>query len=292
MNTTGLYPRVQVDVAPVSGVGQAGGVLLTETVRATGLDQALSAASAPGRRPLAQHDPGKVLLDAALALAPGGDCLADVASVPAEPDVYGPAASDPLISRLLTLLASDVDTAERAINTARPRAREAAWTRAGEHAPHRRVTAKHPLIIDLDATLVTAHSEREDARATFKNGFGFPLLAFADHGPDGGGEMLTCLLRPDNAGSNTAAGHKTVIRQALTQVGMGARPGKKVLTRIDGAESTKETIEELVKRRVWYSVGYTLPASTPELYRIIPEHLRRRPTAPTAPHARARTWQS
>src|SRR5690625_3919931 len=100
-----------------------------------------------------------------------------------------------------------------------PRACEAAWTRAGEHAPHRRVTAKHPLIIDLDATLVTAHSEREDARATFKNGFGFPLLAFADHGPDGGGEMLTCLLRPDNAGSNTAAGHKTVIRQALTQVG-------------------------------------------------------------------------
>src|SRR5690625_7107338 len=82
VNTTGLYPRVQVDVAPVSGVGQAGGVLLTETVRATGLDQALSAASAPGRRPLAQHDSGKVLLDLALALAPGGDCLADVASVP------------------------------------------------------------------------------------------------------------------------------------------------------------------------------------------------------------------
>src|SRR5699024_7835707 len=138
--------------------------------------------------------------------------------------------------------------------------------------PNRRVTAKHPLIIDLDATLVTAHSEREDARATSKNGFGSPLLAFADHGPDRGEEMLTCLLRPDNAGSNTAAGHKTVIRQALTQVGMGARPGKKVLTRIDGAESTKETIEELVKRRVWSSVGYTLPASTPELYRIIPEH--------------------
>src|SRR5699024_7245250 len=60
--------------------------------------------------------------------------------------------------------------------------------------------------IDLDATLVTAHSEREHARATFKNGFGFPLLAFADHGPDGRGAMLTCLLRPDNAGSNTAAG--------------------------------------------------------------------------------------
>src|SRR5699024_6122084 len=134
--------------------------------------------------------------------------LADVASVPAEPDVYGQAASDPLISRLLTLLASAVDTAERAINTARPRAREAAWTRAGGHAPHRRVTATHPLIIDLDATLVKEHRGREGALATYNKGFGCSLLAFAGHVPDGGGEMLSCLLRPDNAGSNTAAGHK------------------------------------------------------------------------------------
>src|SRR5699024_348162 len=173
VDTTGLYPRVQVDVASVSAVGQAGGALLTETVRATGLDQALSTALAPWRRPLAQHDPGKVLLDLALALALGGDCLADVASVRAEPDVYGPVASDPTISRLVALLAGDVDAAERAINTARRRAREAAWTRAGEHAPNRHVTAKHPLVIDLDATLVTAHSEKEDARATFKKGVGF-----------------------------------------------------------------------------------------------------------------------
>lgn len=274
MNTTGLYPRVQVDVAPSAAVGQAGGVLLTETVRATGLDQALSVALTPWRRPLAQHDPGKILLDLALTLAVGGDCLADVASVRAEPDVYAQVASDPTISRLLTLLASDVDAAERAIDTARRRAREAAWSRAGKHAPNHRVTAKPPLVIDLDATLVTAHSEKEDARATFKKGFGFhPLLAFADHGPDGGGEMLTCLLRPGNAGSNTAADHQTVIRQALTQVGMGARPGKKVLIRIDGAGSTKKTLEELVKRRVSYSVGWTLPANTPELYRIIPEHV-------------------
>ncbi|MCT1999499.1 transposase, partial [Brachybacterium muris] len=61
MNTTGLYPRVQVDVAPSAAVGQAGGVLLTETVRATGLDRALSQALGPWRRPLAQHDPGKIL---------------------------------------------------------------------------------------------------------------------------------------------------------------------------------------------------------------------------------------
>ena len=85
--------------------------------------------------------------------------------------------------------------------------------------------------------------------------------------------MLACLLRPGNAGSNTAADHKHVIGQALVQAGMGSRPGKKVLIRIDGAGSTKKTLEELVRRRVSYSVGYTLPANAPELYRVIPEHV-------------------
>ena len=69
---------------------------------------------------------------------------------------------------------------------------------------------------------MTAHSENEQARPTFKKGFGFhPLLAFADLGSAGGGEMLACLLRPGNAGSNTAADHATVIGDVLTQAGVG-----------------------------------------------------------------------
>ena len=56
---------------------------------------------------------------------------------------------------------------------------------------------------------MTSHSEKEFARPTFKKGFGFhPLLAFVDHGTGGSGEMLACLLRPGNAGSNTAADHR------------------------------------------------------------------------------------
>lgn len=274
MNTTGSYPRVHVDVAEVPAIGNAGGVLLTETVRATGLDRSLSRALAPWRKPLAQHDPGKIVLDLALMLAVGGDCLADVASLRAEPDVFGPVASDPTISRLLAVLASDADGAERAIAAARRAARRTAWELAGDHAPGSRATPAVPLVIDLDATLVTAHSEKEQAAPTFKKGFGFhPLLAFADHGSAGGGEMLACLLRPGNAGSNTAADHATVIGDALAQAGMGSRPGKKVLIRIDGAGSTKKTLDELVARRVSYSVGYTLPTNTPDLYRVIPEQL-------------------
>ncbi len=274
MNTTGLYPRPRVDVTPVPAVGQAGGVLLTQTLRVTGLAVELSRALAPWRKQFSRHDPGKILTDLAVMLAVGGDCLADVATQRAEPEVYGPVASDPTISRLLTTLAADVDAVEIAISAARRRARENTWALAGDHAPGASVTAKNPLVIDLDASLVTSHSEKELARPTFKRGFGFhPLLAFVDHGAGGSGEMLACLLRPGNAGSNTAADHKSVIAAALAQVGMGSRPGKKVLVRIDGAGGTKKTLQELVKRRVSYSVGFTLPPNMPELFHLIPKHI-------------------
>lgn len=247
---------------------------MTQTLRVTGLAAELSRALTPWRKPFARHDPGKILTDLAVMVAVGGDCLADVATLRAEPEVYGSVASDPTISRLLTTLAADVDAVEIAISAARRRARENTWALAGQHAPDAGVTAKNPLVIDLDASLVTSHSDKELARPTFKRGFGFhPLLAFVDHGVDGSGEMLACLLRPGNAGSNTAADHASVIAAALAQVEMGSRPGRKVLVRIDGAGGTKKTLREPVKRRVSYSVGFTLPANTPELFGLVPEHV-------------------
>ena len=91
-NRSGLYPRVQVDAAGARGVSQAGAVVLVETARATGLDQELSRALDRWRRPVARHDPGKVVLDLAIALAVGGDCLADVAVPRSEPRVGVPPA--------------------------------------------------------------------------------------------------------------------------------------------------------------------------------------------------------
>src|SRR4051794_13459293 len=73
----------------------------------------------PWRRPLTRHDPGKVLLDLALSLAIGGDCLADIAQLRAHPQVLGPVASDPTVSRLIDTLAADAPAALAAINAAR-----------------------------------------------------------------------------------------------------------------------------------------------------------------------------
>jgi hypothetical protein len=138
---------------------------------------------------VAQHDPGKVVLDLAVALAVGGDCLADVAVLRAKPGVFGLVASDPTVSRLIAALAADAPKALAAIASARGAARAQGWRSAGAQAPDHGIDAEHPLVIDLDATLVTAHSDKESAAPTFKRGYGFhPLCAFADQDAAGSGE--------------------------------------------------------------------------------------------------------
>lgn len=133
--TTGFYPAVSPKVRPSQAVGLAGGSLLVETVRVLGLEGALSRALAPWRKPLSCHDPAKIVLDLALTLALGGDCLADINMVRCEPGVYGRVASDPTVSRAIQTLAGDADNAVRAINKARACARERAWGLAGSQAP-------------------------------------------------------------------------------------------------------------------------------------------------------------
>jgi hypothetical protein len=237
-------------------------VLLVETIRTSGIGRSISAVLAPWRKPLASHDPGKVVLDLTVALALGGDCLADVNLLRAEPHVFGRVASDPTVSRLIDVLADDADMVLRAVASARAQARAKVWALAGEHAPDHGTDAASPLIIDLDATLVTAHSEKEDAAPTFKRGFGFhPLCAFVDHGQAGTGEPVEIMLRPGNAGSNTAADHIAVTRAALAQLPghrPGTRPGRKVLIRTDAAGATHSFLDWLTKRRFSYSVGFTL----------------------------------
>src|SRR4051794_26506114 len=247
-------------------------MLLTRTAASVGLDRALSEALAPWRKPFARHDPGKIVLDLAVSLAIGGDCLADIAQLRAAPQGFGPVASDPTVSRCIDALAADAPAALAAIAAARTAARAAAWSLAGEHAPDHGTDARRPLVIDVDATLVTAHSEKEQAAPTFKRGLGFhPLCAFLDHGQAGTGEPLAVLLRRGNAGSNTVTDHKTVPRGALPQLPGGRRRGKHVLVRIDGAGGTHELIAWLTRRRLSYSVGFSLPGDLASIQQKLAE---------------------
>ena len=169
MKNTGLCSKITVSADGNGLVSQAGGLLLAEALRVTGLGQGLSGALARWRAPRAVHDPGKMIADLAMALGLGGDCLADVAVLRAQPELCGPVASDPVISRLITALAVEGPRALKAIRKARAAARERAWALAGAAAPG----ADGSLIpVDIDATIVIAHSEKEKAAPTWKKTYG------------------------------------------------------------------------------------------------------------------------
>lgn len=251
-------PWLSVIAGGESLVSHAGATLLVETARRSGLVAGLSRLLGPWRRPLAVHDPGKIVLDLALAVALGGDAACDVAVLRAQPGVFGSVASDPTVSRLIARLAEDCEAALAAISTARAAARERVWNWAGAPVQNGRV------VIDLDATLLDAHSEKQEATSTWKKGFGFhPLLGFVDHGAGGAGEPVAELLRPGKAGSNTAVDHVTVVNAALAQIPEPLRePDPEgrvaVLVRTDAAGATKEFAAHLAELGVGFSVGASL----------------------------------
>jgi Transposase DDE domain group 1 len=271
VQNTACRPKITVSADGKGLVSQAGALLLAEAVRVTGLGDALAAGLARWRAPRAVHDPGKILTDLVTTLALGGDCLADIAVLRAQPELAGPVASDPVVSRLVTALAADAPRALRAIRQARAAARERAWALAGDQAPG----GDGSLIpVDIDATIVIAHSEKENTAPTWKKTFGFhPLTAFADHGAGAAGEALTVLLRPGNAGSNTASEHIEVTRLALAQLPRRVR--RRVLIRTDSGGGTHDFLAWLTRpsRRLHYSVGMTVTEAMHQAILTLPDRV-------------------
>jgi len=126
----GRRPWLSVITGGESLVSHAGGTLLVEVARRSGLARELSSGLGPWRRPFAIHDPGKIVLDMAVAVALGGDAACDVGLLPAQPGVFGLVASDPTVSRLIATLAEDADAALAAISAARATARERVYLAA------------------------------------------------------------------------------------------------------------------------------------------------------------------
>jgi hypothetical protein len=165
-------------------------------------------------------------------------------------------ASDPVVSRLIARLAADAPRALKAIRSARAAARQRAWQAAGDAAPG---AGGGLVTVDIDATIVTSCSEKEQAEPTWKKPHGFhPLTVFADHGPDGAGEPLAIALRPGNAGSNTASDHIEAARLALAQ--LPTRLRRHVLIRTDSGGGIHDFLTWLTRpgRRLAYSVGFTI----------------------------------
>ena len=183
MKRSKRLPALKVTSDGKGVAAHAGSRLLAEMAEATGLAAAMSEALAPTVRRRRRHDPGQVLVDLAVTIADGGDCLSDLAVLRNQPSLFGAVASTPTASRVVeTVDAERLD----AIRGARAQARAAAW--AAGLDPTADV---HPLILDFDATLVDSHSEKESAAPTYKRGFGFsPLLCYLD----ATGEALAAIL--------------------------------------------------------------------------------------------------
>lgn len=241
-------------------VAHSGSVALRLLADRTGLTGQLSAALA--RRSFTPgHDRGRVLADVAVMLADGGEAIADIDVLRHQSEVLGPVASPPTVWRALDEL---TPAALRRVATARARTRRHVWAQlvAGGGVPASRCagTTLDPglVVLDVDATLVTTHSEKESAAATFKGGFGYhPLAVWCDNTT----EMLAVALRPGNAGANTATDHIQVLTDAIAQIPPVHR--RRLLIRADGAGGTHQLLAWLTdldaKRglSVEYSVGFT-----------------------------------
>jgi hypothetical protein len=255
---------VRVEAGSESLVSSSGAALLLTSARVGGLAEGLSQALAPWRKTRSVHDPGKTILDLAVAVALGGDCLSDVAVLRAQAELFGPVASDPTITRLNDRLAADPDAAIAAIRAARAAARARVW---GHRSP---VSSTGHVIVDLDATLVTSHSEKEQAAPTYKRGFGFhPMLAFVDHAEYSTGEPLAGMLRPGNAAANDAADQIAVLDAALAQ--LPAEDRGRVLVRGDAGAGVKAFLAHVHELGLQFSVGMNLRGALLQALETLPK---------------------
>jgi Transposase DDE domain group 1 len=257
-------------------VAHAGSVGLRLVGDRTGLTAELSTALAR-RSFVPVHDRGRVLVDVAVMIADGGEAIADIDVLRHQSPVLGPIASPATVWRALDAI---TPAAVKRIATARARVRRHVWdllAASKGRIPASKVAGTdlgQTVVLDVDATIVIAHSEKEQASATFKKTFGFhPLGVWCDNTS----EFLAGMLRTGKAGSNTAADHIEVIGAAIAQI-----PGKHrkdLLVRCDGAGASHDLLDWLTEqgqvrgRRLEYSVGYAVTEKIRDAISLVPAHL-------------------
>ena len=232
----------------------AGARLLADLADNVGLTAALSAAMAQTKSRDRGHDRGRVLVDAAVMVADGGDAIGDIAAMAAQPRLFGEVASPSTLWRTLEAAGGRVGQ----VKAARAEARAAVWAAGADPGFY---------VIDIDATLVDSHSDKQAAAGTYKGGYGFyPLMAYLD----ATGEALAAMLRPGNAGSNTASDHIEVLDDALAQIPVDPRDTE-VTVRADSAGCTRGFLKACRSRGVRFCVGHPLSIDIAQKILEVPE---------------------
>ncbi len=273
MKATGSRPKVMVTADGHGVVGHAGVRLLADLAQVTGLQAGFGEALGSLRRRSSGHDPGRVAVDVAVMMAAGGEAIADLAVLRDQAGLFGPVASDATAWRVLAA----IDGAALArLRAARAAARRLAWaqaadTRGGLSVSRAAGQVIEGLVLDIDASIVICHSDKEQASATWKKTFGYhPIFCFLD----GSREALSAILRTGRAGSNTAADHIAVLDQALEQIPDEHRHGVPVLIRTDTAGCTHDFLAHIRGLRehgvqTFFSVGVPITEHIREAITLI-----------------------
>jgi Transposase DDE domain group 1 len=241
----GRWVTVEVTADGAGLVSHARSALLSQVADTVGLRRALSTRLGAIKQRRRGHDPGRVICDLAVMLADGGERVADLGAVREQETLFGPVASDSTAFRAVQKIAQTPGMLD-AVRAAHACARDRFWELEG---------APGQLTIDVDATLITAHSEKEQAAGNYKHGYGFhPLGAYTDQTR----EALAMMFRPGNAGSNTAADHVTVIDCCLAQIPEAQVQMIDILIRADSAGATHQTADHCQGSDLRCSFGYEL----------------------------------
>jgi len=236
-------------------VSHAGAFLLVELADRLGLTAALAEAMAPTRERRSAHEPGAVVRDLAVAIADGGDHVSDLGVLRGQEALFGAVASESTAHRVIKAI--DAQALE-GIRSARARALANAWD-AGARPEE--------LILDIDASLLTAHSEKQGAAGNYKGGFGFhPLLCYLAET----GEPLAGILRPGNAGANTASDHFEVLQLALEQL-PAQDLDREILVRADIGGRTHAFTSDCREAGIRFSVGYEVEERVREAIGALPD---------------------
>ena len=224
------------------------------------------------RRFIPIHDRGRVLTDVAVMLADGGESISDIGVLRHQSGALGPVASAPTVWRTLDEITAGK---RKKIQVARARTRRHVWSHLPGGVPASKCAGRDlgsTIVLDVDATIVVTHSEKENAAPTYKRTFGYhPIGVWCDNTE----EFLAASLRPGNAGSNTASDHIDVLGQAIAQIPAAHR--RDLLIRSDGAGASHDLLDWITEqngirgRRVEYSVGFSVTAPLRRAIAIAPE---------------------
>jgi hypothetical protein len=266
--------KVRIEAGGDGAVGHVGLHALAAFADHLGVPQGLSAQIPPPGERLMAHDRGKVLVQAMVMLAGGGQCCADIEQLRANGRLFGDVCSDTTLWRTFNRSLEGPTLAD--VAGAFAEVRRQVWARSSV------TNNRSAVVLDIDASVVDINSEnKEQTAATYNGDFGFhPMFCFAD----ATGEALAAVLRPGNAAANSIADHLAVLDTAISQlpetVAAGHRPGddaglveRPVVVRTDSAGNTNGFVFGCRER----NIGFMVVARRSEqihaaLFKVRPDH--------------------